>query len=397
MRFGTDRTTALLQIFHVVVDGLHDSVPILLSFMVFAFGAQEKDAGVILSVAALLGTVAGLGTKGCSQRLGFLRTLSLIMGAYGLGYVANLFSQSIWFSGVFFVMAMMGYGVFHNAAFSYLTLRAERARLGKVLGDFTAIGDIGRIPITAFAGFAAAVTVGGVPGWRLVCALFGAVACAISLGLLWMWFRQKSSVPACAEPQKARRLLPPAALLRDRHTAFTVGATVLDAFSGDQIFAFLPFLLFAKGLDPTVVGSFAIAFTVGCFAGKTACGRLVGLFGPRRVFTVSKAFMAGLLALLVTAQDLPLIIGASVALGAVTKGTVPVLQTLLVEPVTDPDAYDDLFAVSTFARGVTNILTPLLFGFVASAFSAASIYSLMAVGAVIAALPVVFMGRPRSA
>lgn len=397
MRFGTDRTTALLQIFHVIVDGLHDSVPILLSFMVFAFGAQEKDAGVILSVAALLGTVAGLGTKGCSQRFGFLRTLSLIMGAYGLGYVANLFSQSIWFSGVFFVMAMMGYGVFHNAAFSYLTLRAERARLGKVLGDFTAIGDIGRIPITAFAGFAAAVTVGGVPGWRLVCALFGAVACAISLGLLWMWFRQKSSVPACAEPQKARRLLPPAALLRDRHTAFTVGATVLDAFSGDQIFAFLPFLLFAKGLDPTVVGSFAIAFTVGCFAGKTACGRLVGLFGPRRVFTVSKAFMAGLLALLVTAQGLPLIIGASVALGAVTKGTVPVLQTLLVEPVTDPDAYDDLFAVSTFARGVTNILTPLLFGFVASAFSAASIYALMAVGAVIAALPVVLMGRPRSA
>lgn len=83
MRFFADRTTTLLQIFHVIVDGLYDSVPILLSFMIVAFGAQEKDAGVILSVAALLGTLAGLGTKGCSQRFGFLRTLCLITGAYG--------------------------------------------------------------------------------------------------------------------------------------------------------------------------------------------------------------------------------------------------------------------------------------------------------------------------
>ena len=49
MRFFADRTTTLLQIFHVIVDGLYDSVPILLSFMIVAFGAQEKDAGVILS------------------------------------------------------------------------------------------------------------------------------------------------------------------------------------------------------------------------------------------------------------------------------------------------------------------------------------------------------------
>ena len=83
MRFFADRTTTLLQIFHVIVDGLYDSVPILLSFMIVAFGAQEKDAGVILSVAALLGALAGLGPKGCSQRLGFLRTLCLIT-AWGM-------------------------------------------------------------------------------------------------------------------------------------------------------------------------------------------------------------------------------------------------------------------------------------------------------------------------
>ena len=106
--------------------------------------------------------------------------------------------------------------------------------------------------------------------------------------------------------------------------------------------------------------------------------------------------MAGLLAVLVTAQWLPVIIGTSILLGVVTKGTVPVLQTLLVEPVTDPQVYDDLFAVSTFARGSTTIVTPLLFGFIASAFSAEYLYALMAVVAVIAVLPIPFgrAGRP---
>ena len=258
MRFFADRTTTLLQIFHVIVDGLYDSVPILLSFMIVAFGAQEKDAGVILSVAALLGTLAGLGTKGCSQRFGFLRTLCLITGAYGVGYAANTFSQNIWFSGFFFVIAMMGYGVFHNAAFSYLTVRTERSMLGKVLGDFTAIGDIGRIPITAFAGFLAAWSFAGIPGWRIVCALFGAVACCITLYLLWIWLRNgDASGSPCEERKKPQSLLPPLSLLRDRHTASTVVANILDGFSGDQIFAFLPFLLFAKEMDPKVIGSFA--------------------------------------------------------------------------------------------------------------------------------------------
>ena len=326
-----------------------------------------------------------------------MRTLCLITGAYGVGYAANTFSQNIWFSGFFFVIAMMGYGVFHNAAFSYLTVRTERSMLGKVLGDFTAIGDIGRIPITAFAGFLAAWSFAGIPGWRIVCALFGAVACCITLYLLWTWLRNGDAGGSpCEDRKKPQSLLPPLSLLRDRHTASTVVANILDGFSGDQIFAFLPFLLFAKGMDPKVIGSFALAFTVGCFAGKMACGRLVGIFGSRKVFITSKLLMSVLLAVLVTAQGLPVIIVTSILLGIVTKGTVPVLQTLLVEPVTDPQAYDDLFAVNTFARGSTNILTPLLFGFIASAFSAEYIYVLMAIVSVFAVAPVLF-GRPMRA
>ncbi|MFR3459228.1 MAG: MFS transporter [Bilophila wadsworthia] len=292
MRFFADRTTTLLQIFHVIVDGLYDSVPILLSFMIVAFGAQEKDAGGILSVAALLGTLAGLGTKGCSQRFGFLRTLCLITGAYGVAcgehvlpeyLVLRLFLRHC-HDGVWRVPQR---GVF----ISYGAHRALHAR--QSVGDFHGHRRHRPDSITAFAGFLAAWSVAGIPGWRFVCALFGAVACCITLYLLWTWLRNGDAGGSpCEERKKPQSLLPPLSLLRDRHTASTVVANILDGFSGDQIFAFLPFLLFAKGMDPKVIGSFALAFTVGCFAGKMACGRLVGIFGSRKVFITSKLLMS---------------------------------------------------------------------------------------------------------
>ncbi|MFQ8738092.1 MAG: hypothetical protein ACLSAH_20565 [Bilophila wadsworthia] len=91
--------------------------------------------------------------------------------------------------------------------------------------------------------------------------------------MLWTWLRNGDAGGSpCEERKKPQSLLPPLSLLRDRHTASTVVANILDGFSGDQIFAFLPFLLFAKGMDPKVIGSFALAFTVGCFAGKWPAG-----------------------------------------------------------------------------------------------------------------------------
>lgn len=299
MRFFADRTTTLLQIFHVIVDGLYDSVPILLSFMIVAFGAQEKDAGVILSVAALLGTLAGLGTKGCSQRFGFLRTLCLITGAYGVGYAANTFSQNIWFSGFFFVIAMMGYGVFHNAAFSYLTVRTERSMLGKVLGDFTAIGDIGRIPITAFAGFLAAWSFAGIP--RLAdrlcpvrgCCLLHYVVLVVDMAAERRRWRfalrgaQEAAIPAAAPFASA---------------GSPYGVHGRRQYSGRlqrrSDFRFPAFPAVRQGDGSQGHRQFRLGLHRGCFAGKMACGRLVGIFGSRKVFITSKLLMSALLAVL---------------------------------------------------------------------------------------------------
>ena len=80
-----------------------------------------------------------------------------------------------------------------------------------------------------------------------------------------------------------------------------------------------------------------------------------------------------------------------------TKGTVPVIQAIITEPVRDSASYSDVFSINSFLRGITNMLTPLLFGFLASAWSMNAIYAIMAVVAAVAAVPVLLMRRFDSA
>ncbi len=382
----------LLNVYHIGIDGLYDSMPLLLSFIAIAFGCGEKEVGLIVSLAMACNTLTGLFTISFSRRLGFAGAAGLVMALYGAGFFAAAFSQHIVYAGLCFVVALSGHGIFHNIAFSYLTLHTERRSLGKMMSDFTAIGDIGRIPLVSLAGFGAAVTILGFQGWRVVCMAYGAAALVAAVCLVFGSFRAQDKEEE-AKDAKPKRHLPSFALLRDRELALSMIASVLNAWSNDRIFTFLPLFLLARGLDPTIIGTFAFGFSVGSFLGKMACGRMVDRFGSRKVFVWAEIILTVLLAALLLSKNLALVIVISLLLGIVTRGTVPVIQTIITEPLPDPQHYDDVFSINTFLRGVTNILTPLLFGFIADAFGIDWIYALMAVVAAVAAVPVLMMGR----
>ena len=386
----------LLNAYHVLIDGLFDSIPIVLAFMVVSFGEGEKAVGVIVAAGTAVGTAAGLGTLFFSQRLGFMRTSALVAAAYGAGFFVAAFSGGSLVAGACFILAMAGHTVFHNIAFSYLAQNTERIRLGRVMSDFTAIGDVGRIPLVSLAAFAAAYSFGGFPGWRLVCLSYGAAALCAALWLFIASGAETSEqAPVSAHTGGAaasnkRRVLPSFAMLKEREARLAMLAVALNAFSNDRIFTFLPLLLMAKGIDPAIIGSFALGFSVGSFLGKLACGRFVDRFGSRRVFVIAQVLLAALLCVLLTTDALAAIVVIALLLGIVTKGTVPVIQAIITEPVPST-AYDDAFSVSSFLRGVINMLTPLLFGLLGSAWSMDAAYALMAVTALGGAVPILYM------
>ena len=388
------KPTFLLNIFHVLIDGLFESVPLLLSFMAIAWGSGEKEVGLILSLAVMASTLTGLATKPLSRRFGRLTALTGITALYGAGFLLNAFSTNLYFAGGCFILATAGHTVFHNISFSYLSSATDRTGLGSALGNFTALGDIGRVPFTALTGFVAASSLAGLPGWRIVSFFYGLGALLFSYWSGAYLVSQNDSVPveesATAKPTKN---LPDFSLLRKSRHALPILANCFDAFGSDRIFTFLPFLLLAKGIEPQQIGLFALLFTISGLGGKIACGRLVDRFGARPVFLAAESSMVLLLGILVVATQSSLLMGTAFFLGIVTKGTVPAVQTIVANTVEDPAEYDDIFTLNNLSRGATNILAPLVFGFIAAAHGVNWAYCVMGIAAGCAVLPIALLKK----
>lgn len=87
----------LLNAYHSMNDGFFDAVPVLLTFVALAYGLGEKEIGMVVSCGTALGTVAGLATMFLSRYLSPLKTISLLIGVGGAGFVAASFSPGFSF------------------------------------------------------------------------------------------------------------------------------------------------------------------------------------------------------------------------------------------------------------------------------------------------------------
>lgn len=341
---------------------------------------------MVVSLGTALGTVAGLATIFLSRYFSPLRTISLLIGLGGAGFVAAFFSSDFLFVGVSFTVVMFGYSLFHNICFSCLTVHTERKKLGRILSDFTAIGDIGRIPFIALAGYMSAFTFFNVSGWKLVSFLFGIIG-IISAVFLFVYSKDDIVEDRFVH---AKSNIPSLKILQDKSVILSMTASILNTFGNEKIFTFLPMLILFKGFSPEIVGTFAVGFTVGSFVGKMACGRLLDMYGPKNVFIVTESMVAILLFLIVYSTSLPVIMFFAFFIGLLTKGTVPVIQAIITVPFQDVGEYDKIFSMNSFVRGMINIFTPLLFGFIASIWNINIVYIIMAIVSFLAVIPMLY-------
>lgn len=376
----------LLNAYHIMNDGFFDAVPVLLTFVALAYGLGEKEIGMVVSCGTALGTVAGLATMFLSRYLSPLKTISLLIGVGGAGFVAAAFSPGFLFAGISFTIVMFGYSLFHNICFSYLTVHTERKKLGRILSDFAAIGDIGRIPFIAIAGYLSAFTFFNVSGWKLVSFFFGIVG-LVSAVLLFLFSKEDAVEERFVH---AGSSIPSFNILQDRSVILSMAASILNTFGNEKIFTFLPMLILFKGFDPGIVGTFAVGFTVGSFMGKMACGRLLDRYGPKIVFIVAESVLSLFLFLIIYSTSLPVIMFFAFFIGLLTKGTVPVIQAIITVPFQDIGDYDKIFSINSFVRGIINIFTPLLFGVIASIWNINVVYVIMTAASFLAVVPMLY-------
>ncbi|MBS1230523.1 MAG: major facilitator superfamily 1 [Proteobacteria bacterium] len=363
-----------LGVLHVLNDGFLASLPLLLPFMQRDLGLGFESIGLLSSILAFAGVVLALPSARMARRFGGPRVLGIALLLYSVAFILAGCASGLVSLSVSFALASIGFGLFHPIAFALVAHRSSAQEVGKKMGDFTAVGDLGRIGIAAAATFLVAAL-----GWRETVIVYGVLPL-----LIFALFFRHTPVHLDAAAQVGAK---PHGLRCSENFIFAVIAGGLDALASSSIFIFIPFLLVHRGIPTALLGALSGAFFVGNMLGKVLVGRVVDRLGCFCVFVVSEVVMAALLFYLSSETSTGLIALLSVLLGAVTKGTVPVINTMVTNSVPDRALYEKAFGIVSFVGGVAAVVAPYVYGLVAERFGIVAVFHLCACFALLAIIP----------
>jgi len=299
----------------------------------------------------------------------------MILNAVGFAFIA--FSNNYLLLIISFIIAAIGFGFFHPISFSLVT-RIAKNNLGKAMGDFTAMGDIGRLFLTTILTFTIIYF-----GWKKIALSFGIIPLIIIFILILLRKKTKEKVIINKVNVNTRFI----EIIKNNKFIYALLTNFFDNFASSSLFIFLPFLLIAKNIDPKTLGFFTSAFIIGNFLGKSILGRLSDKFKNTKVFIVAEFFMVFFIILLANSSSLYLIIFISIILGMLTKGTVPVRSTMISESNQKHGDYDKAFAVSTFISEIANTLSPIILGKIADLYGVVNSFNFAALIAFLAIIP----------
>jgi len=371
-----------LNVLHILNDGFLASFILLLPFI-------AKDQNLNLTQVGLLGTilnvaavVLALPTAYIATKIGGLKTLVIALFIYG---AALLGAGSLGHYGLLIAMyclAGVGFGVFHPIAFALIAKWSPKETRGRIIGNFTAIGDVGRIGISAALSFMA-VSI----GWRQTAIVYALVVLFIAFGV-YRFIVGRSDTIVTEEYKPAPMSLWQVA--KNRRFILAASASALDGFASASLFVFLPFLLLRRGVSPAFLGTFTAAFFAGNFFGKAVLGRFVDMFGNSKVFIAAELLMAGFIFALANSTPLYLIVLCSVVLGVFTKGTIPVLQTMITESVEHHGNFEKAFGLSALVITAVTTSAPVILGYTSDKLGIVTAFNVMAVVALVAVIPAVW-------
>ncbi len=121
--------------------------------------------------------------------------------------------------------------------------------------------------------------------------------------------------------------------------------------------------------------------------GKIALGRLVDKFGSGRTFIMSEIMMAIFLIILAQSNMIVITVLTSVVLGIFTKGTMPILTSMVAESAEHHEGYEKTFSLNAVFAGLGTGLSPLALGYFADHLGITSVFIISAFFAVCATIP----------
>jgi len=379
-----------LNLLHIFNDGFQASFVLLLPFIAKDQSLSLTKVGLLGTILNVSGIILAIPAGYIAAKIGGLKTLIIAVFIYAL---ALLGAGSLGHYGLLiitFSLAGLGFGVFHPVAFALIAKWSPKESRGRIIGNFTAIGDVGRIGISAALSFVA-VSI----GWKQTAVVYAVVVLCIAFGF-YRFLIARSDIIAVKEHKQIHMSL--WQIAKNKRYVLAVSAGALDSFASASLFVFLPFLLLKRGVSPAFLGTFTAAFFIGNFFGKTVLGRFVDKLGNSKVFIASEFLMAAFIFALANSTALYFIVICSVILGVFTKGTVPVQQTMITESVEHHGNFEKAFGLGAFVSSSAITAAPIILGYTSDKLGIVAAFNVMAAVALMAVIPAVwyFVASPGS-
>lgn len=254
------------------------------------------------------------------------------------------------------------------------------------MGDFTAIGDVGRIILSSSVSFII-VSI----GWRNTSFIYGIVSFFL---LFLIFFRHYKNNKTSPEEKKPEMNL--WQIIKNKKFVFSLLTNFFDNLASSAIFVFLPFLLLKRNINPSLLGLFTGAFLIGNLIGKAGLGRLADKFKNTTVFIVAEFFMAVFIFLLTISHSQFFIIVSSIILGILTAGTIPVRTTLISESTHHLKQHEKVFGIASLVSTIATSLAPIILGRVADIYGIINSFYTAALFALLALVPAYLFSRTKS-
>jgi FSR family fosmidomycin resistance protein-like MFS transporter len=366
----------ILPVCNFLSKGWEVSILGLLVFM------QQKH-GFGLSIVGLLSTVFIVSQVAISA---FAGKIAHVLHSRNVILLSIVFSAMAWLILIFtgnltmiflaFVFGGLSSGLFEPIGNSLVAKSSPRNR-AIAIGNFAAFGDMGRIAMAA-AAVAIAGFIGLTPTFAI---LMGTTLFAFGITVI---FNRNLADPATEVKEEHIDL---GQLLRNSKFCYATLAGIADSFSSASLYIFIPFLLVAKGILLANTGWYIGVFFCGYFMGRLGLGRLADRYGAANTLMLSKIAMSVLILALIFASGSWPIIGLIFMLGIFTRGSSPIIRTMVADSMDDNTSFHNAFGTYSFAsRGSSAICRPI-FGYVASSAGIAAVFYIASIASIVTLYP----------
>lgn len=334
---------------HALHDGYTDMIYALLPVWQQEFGLGYGALAMLRGFYAAAMATFQLPAGFIAQKLGSraVLTLGTLLAALGYGFAG--LSGSL--AGLCIALALSGTGssAQHPLA-SGAVSRAFRAKARGPLGIYNFSGDLGKSALPAAISLLVTVM-----SWRHAVWIMSALGCGVALfiALFLPHVPRRQSAAGSALPQVSHK-----GGGGGFSSLFAIG--VLDTAVRMGLLTFLPFLLRAKGISPSMLGTALALVFIGGAAGKFACGWVGARVGVVTTVLITEgATAACILAVLYSPLAISLVLLP--LLGMMLNGTSSVLYGTVPElvPLDRTERAFALFYTGTVASGA---ISPIIYG-----------------------------------